>query len=190
MWKKKEPSHSVIWSSIFNTQSTCNNSRSNSNGFMINKKINTNRLLTEHEGRTREYWPRANIPQARLVSSLLYGILAFGDACFSFYIKSFQIFSIIKLAWRMFVFFNHFWNFGKISIFLSSSGSFTLKNDNIHSFFFVFAVLVANFEFACFAPKQKYTAWTVSMETVRTAKLWLRKNQSEHRDLTKTVFAM
>ena len=38
----------------------------------------------------------------------------------------------------------------------------------IHTFFF--AVLVANFEFAGFAPKQKYTDWTVSMETVRTAK--------------------
>ena len=36
-------------------------------------------------------------------------------------------------------------------------------------FFFFFAVLVANFEFAGFAPKQKYTGWTVSMETVRTA---------------------
>ena len=55
-----------------------------------------------------------------------------------------------------------------LSIFLASSGSFTVKNDNIHSFFF--AVLVANFEFAGFAPKQKYTGWTVSMETVHTAK--------------------
>ena len=35
---------------------------------------------------------------------------------------------------------------------------------------FLFAVLVANVEFAGFAPKQKYTDWTVSMETVRTAK--------------------
>jgi len=57
----------------------------------------------------------------------------------------------------------------KISIFLASSGSFTVKNYNIHIFFF-FAVLVANFEFAAFAPKQKYTGWPVSMETVRTAK--------------------
>ena len=39
------------------------------------------------------------------------------------------------------------------SIFLASSGSFTVKNDNIHSFFS--AVLVANFEFASFTPKQK-----------------------------------
>ena len=59
--------------------------------------------------------------------------------------------------------------FAKISIFLASSGSFTVKNDNVHSFFF-FAVLVANFEFASFAPKQKYTGLTISMETVRTAK--------------------
>ena len=46
--------------------------------------------------------------------------------------------------------------FGKISIFLTFSGSFAVKNDNIH---FFFAVLVAMFEFAGFAPKQKYTAW-------------------------------
>ena len=52
---------------------------------------------------------------------------------------------------------------------LASSGSFNVKIDNIHTFFF-FAVLVANFEFAGFAPKQKYTDWTVCMETVRTAK--------------------
>ena len=31
-------------------------------------------------------------------------------------------------------------------------------------------VLVANFEFVGFAPKQKYANWTVSMEMVRTAK--------------------
>ena len=62
-----------------------------------------------------------------------------------------------------------------------------MKNNNIHIFF---AVLVANFEFAGFAPKQKYTAWTVSMEKVRTAKSRPRKNQSEHTDLPKTGFAM
>ena len=33
-----------------------------------------------------------------------------------------------------------------------------------------FALLVANVEFAGFAPQKKYTDWTVSMETVRTAK--------------------
>ena len=56
---------------------------------------------------------------------------------------------------------------------------------------FFFAVLVANFEFAGFAPKQKYTAWTVSMEKVRTAKSRPRKNQSERTDLPKTAgFAM
>ena len=63
----------------------------------------------------------------------------------------------------MFVFFIYLWNFGKISIFLASAGSFNVKNDNFHSFFF--AVLVANVEFASFAPKQKYTDWTVPMKT-------------------------
>ena len=61
-----------------------------------------------------------------------------------------------------------------------------MKNDNFHTFFF--AVLVANVEFAGFAPK--YKDWTVSMETVRTAKSRPRKNQSEHRDLPKTGFAI
>ena len=42
-----------------------------------------------------------------LVDKIVYGLLAFGDACFSFYVKSFQIFRIIKLAWRMFVFLIH-----------------------------------------------------------------------------------
>ena len=50
--------------------------------------------------------------------------------------------------------------------------------------------LVTNLEFAAFAPKQKYTGWTVSMETVRTAKSSPRKNQSEQRDLPKTGFAI
>ena len=53
-----------------------------------------------------------------------------------------------------------------MSIFLASAGSFNVKNDNFRTFFF--AVLVANVEFASFAPKQKYTDWTISMETVRS----------------------
>ena len=55
-----------------------------------------------------------------------------------------------------------------MSIFLASAGSFNVKNDKFHIFFF--AVLVANVEFAGLTPKQKYTDWTVSMETVCTAK--------------------
>ena len=86
-----------------------------------------------------------------LVDKIVYGLLAFGNACFSFCIKSFQIFSLIKLAWRMFV-----RNFGKISIFLAFSGSFAVKNDNFAVFFCLFfAVLVANFEFAGFFSKTK-----------------------------------
>ena len=63
-----------------------------------------------------------------------------------------------------------------------------MKSDNIHIFFF--AVSVAKFEFAGFAPKQKYTAGTISMETVRTVKSRPRKNQSERTDLPETVFAI
>ena len=68
-------------------------------------------IQTEREGRTGEYWPvveavrtersevhtamtegqysPARPEQARLVSCLLYGILAFDDACFTFYINPF-----------------------------------------------------------------------------------------------------
>ena len=62
-----------------------------------------------------------------------------------------------------------------------------MKNNYIHIFF---AVLVANFEFAGFAPRQKCTAWTVSIEMVRTAKSRPRNNQSERTDLPKTGFAI
>ena len=51
-------------------------------------------------------------------------------------------------------------------------------------------VLVANFEFVGFAPKQKYTNGTVSTETVRTAKSRPTKNQSERSDLPKTGIAI
>ena len=151
---------------------------------------NINLLLTEGEGRTGEYWPEVvtvrtllcsvrtktmegqyspvRLEQARLVSSLLYGTLFLIVTCTS-----------CGLDLKMFVFSIYLWNFGKISIFLASSDSFNVKNDIIHTCF----SLVANFEFAGFAPKQNYVDWTVSMETVRTAKSWLRKNQSEHRDL-------
>ena len=77
---------------------------------------------------------------------------------------------------------------GKKSIFLAFSGSFAVKNDNICNFFAVLVSnkVVSNYEFAGFAPKQKYTAWTVSTETVRTAKSRPRKNQSERWDLLKS----
>ena len=38
----------------------------------------------------------------------------------------------------------HLWNFGKISIFLASSGSFNLKNDKFHSFFSLFWLQILN----------------------------------------------
>ena len=82
----------------------------------------------------------------------------------------------------MFVFFTQFRNLCKISIFWAFSGSFAVKNDIIHLFF---AVLVANFEFDGMAPQQKYMAWTVSIEIVRTAKSQQRKTQ-----LARTGFAI
>ena len=159
-------------------------------------KGNNNLLLTEREGRTGEYWPEVvavrtersevrtkttegqystvRLEQARLVSSLLYGTLSLIVKCTSG-----------GLHLKMFVFSIYLWNFGKFSIFF-----WEFQCEEWHYSHFFFAVLVANFEFAGFVPKQKYTDWTVSMETVRTAKSWPRKNQSEHRDLPKTGFAM
>ena len=93
--------------------------------------------------------------QAQLVSCLLYGTLFLIVKCTS---GAINLFSFLCFSFLSFY----------LSIFLASSTSFTVKNDNIHRVFF--AVLVANFEFAVFAPKQKYTGWTVSMETVRPAK--------------------
>ena len=78
-----------------------------------------------------EYWPEGQYSpvrpeQARLVSCLLYGTLFLIVKCTSrvqsiflaFYLFSFSIFLSFNL--------------------LASSGSFTMKNDNIHSFFSLF----------------------------------------------------
>ena len=139
---------------------------------------NNNLLLTEREGRTGEYWSevvtvrteRSEVrtkttegqyspvrpEQARLVSSLLYGTLFLIVKCTSggLHLKNVRLLHP-SLKFRK-----------KFNLF--SFCPLVVKNDNFHTFFF--AVLVANVEFAGFAPKQKYTDWTVSMETVRTAK--------------------
>ena len=80
--------------------------------------------------------------QARLVNSLLYGTLFLIVKCTSggLHLKNVRLLHP-SLKFR------------KISISLASAGSFNVKNDNFHTFFF--AVFVANFEFAGFAPKQK-----------------------------------
>ena len=84
---------------------------------------NINLLLTEREGRTGEYWPKVvavrtersevrtkttegqyspvRLEQARLVSSLLYGIV-FEE---TLPVISSSLFWIIKLTWQMFMFF-------------------------------------------------------------------------------------
>ena len=61
------------------------------------------------------------------------------------------------------VIFIHLRNLCKMSIFCAFSGSnFALKgNDKIR---IIFAVAIVNFEVVGFAPKQKYTGWTVSMK--------------------------
>ena len=69
-----------------------------------------------------------------------------------------------------------FWNYGNISIVLASSGSFNVKNDNIHTFFCCFG---CKFWICWLRSKTKLHG----LETVRTAKSWPRKNQSGHSDL-------
>ena len=114
-----------------------------------NNNNNYNLLLTEREGRTGEYWPEVvcsarmkategqyspvRLEQARLVSSLLYGTLFFIVKCTS-----------SGLHLKMFVFSIYLWNFGKISIFIASSDSFNVKNDNIHTFFSLFWLQILN----------------------------------------------
>ena len=155
------------------------------------KEKNNNLLLTECEGCTGEYWPqvvtvrteRSEVctkttegqyspvrpEQARLVSSLLYGTLLLIVKCTSggLHLKNVRLLHPSLKFRKNFNLFSFCWYF---------------QCEEWQFSHFFFAVLVANVEFAGFAPKQKYTDWTVSMETVRTAKSWPRKNQSEHRD--------
>ena len=111
---------------------------------------NTSYLLTEcniHNATTKGQYSPVRLEQAQLVSCLLYGtqfLRVKCTACFSFWIKSFQIFRIIKLAWRTLVFFIHLQNLGKISILLAFSSSFTVNNDNIHIFFLLFWLQILN----------------------------------------------
>ena len=109
--------------------------------------INTNLLLTEREGRTGEYWPevvtvrteRSEVrtkttegqysprrpEQARLVSSLLYGTLFPIVKCNFWWLalkKRSSSSSIFEISEKV--------------IFLASAGSFNVKNDNFHTFFF------------------------------------------------------
>ena len=123
----------------------CSQKHNNNN----NNNNNYNLLLTEREGRTGEYWPEVvcsarmkategqyspvRLEQARLVSSLLYGTLFFIVKCTSG-----------GLHLKMFVFSIYLWNFGKISIFIASSDSFNVKNDNIHTFFSLFWLQILN----------------------------------------------
>ena len=145
-----------------------------------------NLLLTEREGRTGEYltevvtvwtersevrtkttegqYSTVRLEQARLVSCLLYGILFLIAKCTSG-----------GLHLKMFVFSINLRNFGKISIFLASSTSFIVKNDNIQTFFSPIWLQILNLP--------------ASLQNKNT-KSWPRKNQSEHRDLPKTGFAI
>ena len=68
--------------------------------------------------------------QARLVSCLLYGTLFLIVKCTSGAINLFSFLSFSSISFQSFY----------LSIFLASSGSFTVKNDNIHSFFVSFSL--------------------------------------------------
>ena len=84
--------------------------------------VGINRLLTEREGQYSPVRPE----QARLVSCLLYGIMFLIVKCSS---DAINLFSSLSFSF---------------SIFLASSGSFTVKNDNIHSFFSLFWLQIMN----------------------------------------------
>ena len=144
-------------------------------------KLNINRLLFEREGRgtTEGWYSPVRLKQARLVSCLLYGTLwclfqilhqKFPDLqdnktrlenvrllypCFKFR-KNFNLFSF-------------FWQFH--------------FEEWQYSQFFFSRWFGSKFWICQLRPKEKYTGWTVFMETVRTAKFSPRKIQSEHRDL-------
>ena len=75
--------------------------------------------------------------QVRLVSCLLYGILFLIVKCTS---GAINLFSFLAFSFLSFYLFNLFY----LSIFLASSGSFTVKNDNIHSFFALFWLQTLN----------------------------------------------
>lgn len=88
----------------------------------------------------------------------------------------------------MFVFFINLRNLGKFSIVSAFCSSFAEKEKM--SMFSLFCGLIANFEYAGFAQKNKYTAWTVSIVTVFAAKreeLLQRENQSECINLLKAL---
>ena len=80
-----------------------------------------------------------------LIGKIVYGLLAFGNACFSFCIKSFQMFRIIltslgqKCSSSSSIF-----DFSKISIFLAFSDSFAMKNENIQIFSPLFWLQILN----------------------------------------------
>ena len=118
-------------------------------------KSMTNLLLTKRKGRTGEYWTEVvtvrtslrpvrtkttegqystvRLEQARLVSCLLHGTLFLIVKCTS---------RVLYL--KMFIFSIHLWNFGTISIFIASSGTFNVKNDNIQTFFSLFWLKILN----------------------------------------------
>ena len=77
-----------------------------------------------------------------------------------------------------------------LSILLASSGSFTVKNDNIHSFFLQFWLQILNLPASLQNKNTRVGPFPWKWETVRTAKSRPRKNQSEHSDLPKTGFAI
>ena len=93
---------------------------------IINHYKNNSLLLTEHEGQYSSVRPE----QARLVSSLLYGTLFLIIKCTS---GGLHLKNVCRLHPSL--------KFRKNFIFLASAGSFNVKNDNFHTFFF--AVLVA-----------------------------------------------
>ena len=109
---------------------------------------------------------------------IMWFLIAKSTACFSFCIKIFHIFRKKKLAQRLVVFLIHLRDPGKISVLLAFSGSFAMKNDNIHIFLcFGCKLWIGRL---CF--KQKCRARNVSIETFHIVKYQARKSQSQRTD--------
>ena len=95
-------------------------------------------VLTErsevHTATTEGQYSPVRPEQARLVSCLLHGNLFLIVKCTSGAISLSSFLSFIFLSFQSFY----------LSILLVSSGSFTVKNDNIHSFFSLFWLQILN----------------------------------------------
>ena len=123
-------------------------------------------------------------PSAQSVNGLLCGtrfLMVKGTACLSFCIKSLQIFTIIKLTRRMFVFFVSLRDLGKFSILVVLLEKKKINN-NIH----LYSLFGCKFWICRLCSKKKVYSLERFHGKGFAAKSWQTKNQSEPTNLLKT----